>query len=291
MSRVPDSSTVAPESPEGVPELQARQIAIVGYTASRNDAPWGDPGWELWPVNNLHLFLTPEQQATRWFDLHGKKTIEADAPHVEWLQSTETPVYMWESALKDEYKSAQTFPMHAIEKYFDGITGADYYTNSISYLIAYAIYCLRTTGDGTGAIGLWGIDMAQGSEYSAQRPSCEFWLGLAQPEIAVHIAERADLLKAMGQYGRDDNLNHFMVKMHARTEELEGRLAGVNDEVAAMLSNLEVKRYEQNQLVGALESQRYVEGVWGLPGDVRQGKDDPSMTVQENSSGERREEH
>ena len=283
--RVPDSATPAPELAPGVPELQARQIAIVGYTVSREDAPWGDPGWELWPVNNLHLFLKPEQKPTRWFDLHGKATIESDGPHVEWLKSTDVPVYLWDSAMREEYGSALPFPIGHIETYFDGLFGGQYFTNSISYLIAYAIYCLKTTGDGTGVIGLWGIDMAQGTEYSAQRPSCEYWLGIAEGAgLTVHIADRADLLKAMGQYGRDESLNHFMVKMRARTEELETRLEGVNGEIGQMLSELEMKRYEQHQLVGALESQRYVEGVWGLPGDVRKGKDDPSMTEQEKAS-------
>ncbi len=272
--------------PPGVPELKARQIGIVGYTVSREDAPWGDPAWELWPVNNLHLFLKPEQQATRWFDLHSAKTIEEDAPHVEWLRSTDTPVYLWANAIRDDYKSSVPFPMEHIDAYFEGLFGHEYYTNSVSYLIAYAIYCLKTTGDGTGCIGLWGIDMAQGTEYSAQRPSCEYWLGIAEGGgLTVHIAERADLLKAIGQYGRDEALTMFMVKMRARTEELSGRLDQTNDEVARMLSALELKRYEQNQLIGALESQRYVEGVWGLPGDVRKGQDDPSMTEQEISSG------
>lgn len=282
------------EPAPGVPELEARQIAIVGYTASRNDAPWGDPAWEVWPVNNLHLFLEEHQKPTRWFDLHSKQTIESDALHVNWLTTTDVPVYLWDSVIRPEFRSAVSFPIDAVNAFFGpdkvhggGLFGWQYYTNSVSYLIAFAIYCLSVTGDGSGTIGLWGIDMAQGTEYSAQRPSCEYWLGVAEGAgLGVHIAERADLLKAIGQYGRDDHLSHFMTKMRARTSELESRLEVCNNEISAMLSNLELKRYEQNQLVGALESQRYVEGVWGLPGDLRGGKDDPSMTEQEKSSVE-----
>ena len=57
---------VARES--ATPARPEKRIAIVGFTASRDQAPWGDPDWEIWICNNLWKIVPDKWH--RLYDLH-----------------------------------------------------------------------------------------------------------------------------------------------------------------------------------------------------------------------------
>jgi hypothetical protein len=61
------------------------------------------------------------------------------------------------------------YPLEAIKYAF----GSDYFTDGISYMIAYAIY------QGATSLDIYGVHMADRWEESAQRGCVEFWLGVA----------------------------------------------------------------------------------------------------------------
>lgn len=66
----------------------------------------------------------------------------------------------------------KTYPL---EKIVNGY-GSRYFTNSISYMIAYAIYM------GYEKIILKGVDVDSKSEYIFERPSIAYWCGRAESE-------------------------------------------------------------------------------------------------------------
>jgi hypothetical protein len=115
------------------------------------------------------------------------------------------------------------------------VKSCGYFTNSISYLIALAIYELKGVEQGS-IIGLWGVDMAQQglqsgsvagwftSEYARQRPSVEYWLGIAEGlGIKIHVPDQSDILKTACIYGyqHTDAFKKFVT----RQKELQGRIA------------------------------------------------------------------
>jgi hypothetical protein len=237
-----------------------RKIAIVGYTDSRHDAPYGDPTWELWGLNNLHVQVPAEQFSsfTRWYDLHDRATIERDERHVEWLKATTLPVYVWTPSL--EWPTSVEFPRTELLDRF-----GRYFTNSISWMLAHAIL------EGATTIAVYGVDMAQSTEYSAQRPSCEYFLGLAKGlGIEIIIAETSDLLKTAVLYGESDN--GLRAKLEQRSAELGSRI----EQIAAEVNRLEAARL---QLLGAKESNDYILGVWTQPAARRDagGPRDPNL--------------
>jgi hypothetical protein len=67
------------------------------------------------------------------------------------------------------YIDLKTYPIDEIIKYF----GVDYFTNTVDYAIALAIY------KGFKEIGIYGVSMIGGSEYAYQKPGVEFWIGQA----------------------------------------------------------------------------------------------------------------
>lgn len=162
------------------------KVAIIGLAPSTHDqAPWGDPEWEKWglPWDNgwwVHC--------DRLFDIHSLEIFKSAYPddYFDRLQEIDN-LYMQESY----YQNVKKYPLEDISK----ITG-DYFTSSISYMLAMAIY------EKADEIGLWGVDMDLEDVYGHQRPCTEYLIGLAKGMgIKVFIPEESSLLKVPESLG------------------------------------------------------------------------------------------
>lgn len=241
-------------------------VGIVGYTASRLKAPQGDATWELWGLNNLHL--APDIDAGKfgaWYDLHDLDTIRRDDPHVAWLEggADGLPVYVWEP--QAEWPTSRAFPVDQVLGSFPR-----YFTNSVSWMTAHAIVVLSERAAAQGVpltectIGVWGIDMATAGEYGAQRPSCEFFLGVAMGlGIRVELPDSSDLLKAAVLYGAEKPA--LLAKIEERKGELAGRMQQLrteHDQLSAQMRSVEANL---NAGQGAIDQLTYIEQVWFQP--------------------------
>lgn len=232
------------------------KIAIVGFTDHRKFAPFTDPEWEIWGLNDLYYELPDMLPADRlrWFQIHSwhqpqphkpeasvlEKPVDfsggpphgRDPNHVAWLaeQAKRLPVYLLYP--RAEVPDAQIFPMEDAFRFFslDGRNPNRYFTNSISYMIALAIM------EGATEIGVYGVDMmmggGEGSEYGYQRPSCEFFLGWARAAgITVHIPKESDLLHTAFPYG-DLHGSAFRTNVEFELNGMRGRRADLQQQVA-----------------------------------------------------------
>lgn len=248
-----------------------KKIAIVGYTTTRNDAPFDDPEWEVWGMNNLHS--QPGIDITkfdRWYDLHPVDVINQDPGHVEWLKKGMLPTYVW--LPHEEWPSSIEYPRLEIEAQF-----GRYMTNSVSWMVAHAIEELRSRTDVASdcSIGVWGVDMATDSEYGSQRPSCEWMIGVAQGMgIKVVIPDQSDLLKTSTPYGVDNS--PLRAKLTHRDAEMKQNLANLRQQEAQINEQLSQTQAHINQMIGAIESNLYILNVWTMP-EVK--RDDPNRTT------------
>lgn len=97
---------------------------------------------------------------------------------------------------------AKLFPMKSLVGKF----GRSYFSDSIAYMVAYALY------KGYAKIRLYGADMHTYSEYAKEKGGIEYWLGRAeQAGIKVEISEGSSLLKtATGHpYGKNLKTRYF----------------------------------------------------------------------------------
>lgn len=192
------------------------KIAIIGTAPGWEAAPFADETWEIWGISRMFDRI-PRWDA--WFELHrteeigkswepGNEEVEQAqrSVYLEWLRDQTKPVFVHEPT---KYAPrAMPFPFEAI---CDAFPRA-YYTNTISWLIAFAILRRPQT------IGVWGVDMELSSEYGHQRPSCEYWLGMAEGlGIGTVVPERSDLLKARQRYALDRDTG-FMAKIRAKRD-------------------------------------------------------------------------
>lgn len=234
-----------------------KKIAIIGFTGSRDEAPWGDPTFEKWTCNNLHMHLRPDQPWDRLYDLHDYNTISSDKQHEAFLRTTEKPVVVWNP--REEWPAATAFPKDQVLESF-----GRYFNNSISWMIAAAIL------EGVTELHIYGVDMAQGGdaqgngEYARQRPSCEWMVGMAQGRgIKVFIPATSDLMKVSALYGLEDD-SPLYAKLSAREKELAGRQNQLQNQ-------LNQGQIQLAQIMGALENTRYFREVWTNPRGTRDG--------------------
>ncbi len=225
-----------------------RKIAIIGWAGTSRDlAPWNDPTWEKWGLNTMAQHLPYAQNMQRLYQVHDADCVRADITeepaYWEWMTKNQTiPIYM--HFPQPEIPMAVQYPTEEILKKY-----RHYITNTVSWMIAHAIE------EGADSIGVWGVDMAAASEYAAQRPSCEYFLGLAEGRgIEVVLPPESDLLRCAAQYGlaNDSALAKAMnVRIAEMNTQLSQRIAGQNENAMAI-----------SKLQGGIEVATYVKDTW-----------------------------
>jgi len=206
------------------------KVCIMGCSDSKSLAPLKDPNFEFWGVNNLFLSL-PNVPWTRWFEIHeitfdGMNFLRRGKPvfrglsvnkYLEQISQIQCPVYMqqkWPSI-----QNSIVYPVQKVIKQF-----GRYFTNTISWEIALALF------EGFKEIYIYGVDMAVGSEYAHQRPSCEYFIGIARGMgVNVVLPDEADLLKTRFLYGFEQQketaftkkIKHAILSMQQRRQQAE----------------------------------------------------------------------
>jgi hypothetical protein len=231
-----------------------KKVAIVGFAPTWNKTPFDDQEFEIWGLNELYKYFerTPNARADRWFEIHNRNSPSKNTKeHITWLQNCPIPLYMWDHY--DDMPSSVVFPKEKIIKYLEdkGYSGSKYFTNSISWMIGLAVYMKFEE------IHVYGVDMAQESEYQWQRPSCEYFIGLAEGlGIKFYIPGESDLLKAGQLYGFETD-NQLRVKMKARIKELKQRKKALEAEINRAQQGIQQHSAAINQITGAIEDCNY----------------------------------
>jgi hypothetical protein len=197
------------------------KVAIVGFAPSWKEAPFDDSeNTEIWCLNEMYKVATEVKnfRADRWFEIHDPLSkSKATKEHHSFLTTCSIPLYMQKHY--EEFPSSIKFPKDEIIDFFNdkGCKGSKYFTNSISWFIALAIM------EGFKTVSIYGVDLATDSEYGWQRPSCEYWIGLAEGlGVEVIIPQSSDLLKCTQLYAFESN-NKNRVWIKAQVTELKKR--------------------------------------------------------------------
>ena len=228
-----------------------KKLAIIGTApSSMHLAPYNNPDYELWILNGVYSMIDfpAMTNITRHFDIHALKVLkqmQTQNGYFTHLQGLKIPVYMQEKY--PEIPMSVKYPLDEVLSMFP----RRYFTNSISYMIALAVY------EGYTDISLYGVDMAVDGEYSEQRPSCEYMIGYCEGRgINFYIPPESDLLKAPFLYGfEDEKKDAFRAKLLARRQEMQQKKAEYQ-------AQLEQAKAYMNTYDGALQDVNYVLKSW-----------------------------
>lgn len=236
-----------------------KKVAIVGFAEHKRLAPFDDSEFEIWGLNELYdhipLEKAKKERRLRWFEIHKREAVYDGNPfgsrnnetkHVEKLNGLgqHCPVYMGQHW--DDIATSIPYPLQTMIDNYGG-----YFTNSISYMIALAVY------EGFEEIHIYGVDMAQATEWANQRPSCEYFVGLAKGKgIRVYMPPDADLCKTSFLYGfEEDEASALKAKLKSRQAELQKRLNENNHQ-------LQMGKSMSDQIAGALQDLEYILQSW-----------------------------
>lgn len=241
-------------------EPKKKKCFIVGFAPSWVETPWQDPDAEIWTLNEAYKLLNtgPNAKVDRWFELHSlERPPKNTKEHIEFLQKLPIPVYTLQKY--DFLPNATVFPFYETVDWFKerGHIGHRYFTNSISWILAFAIT------QGFEEIHIYGVDMAQdrdkngNDEYGYQKPSCEYFIGVAEKYCKVYIPETSDLLYNTQLYGvESDNERYVFIKK--QIGELGKRKQQFAQQAQQAQAALSQSQLAQAELNGAMEAYRTI---------------------------------
>jgi D-alanyl-D-alanine dipeptidase len=155
----------------------------------------------------------------------------SDREHWAWLQQPH-PFPIWMQELDPQIPSCARYPLEAITAAFLGrFTWPDgnviqFFTNSISYAIALAIF------KGYDEIHIYGTEMGSQTEYHYQRVNVAFWTGIALGQGARIVQHCARAIYDVPRYGYDGAITLEIVDfgrgMDEMTAQAEARAAEAN---------------------------------------------------------------
>jgi len=231
-------------------ERKERKVAICGTAEPHWRAcPFGEEtGWEIWTCGGIFQQVP---RTDRHFEIHDRsETCKGWAQSPEQEEAARNVYWDWINTmgpravlkeLRPETPHATAYPLDDVLKAFP----QGYFTNTISYMIALALL------EGVTEIGLWGVDMAltgdptvpASNEYSLQRPSVEFYLGIAVGSgVRVHIPPQSTLLMSRKLYGFEGpEMDQANEAMQAKIQELTAKkteMERVRDQVQRDLSGV-----------------------------------------------------
>jgi hypothetical protein len=253
---VVSAAEVSPNGQAADPAIRTRdKVCIVGFAdGHRAEAPNGpeyDDSFEYWGINRLHAVM-PDRTWSRYFEIHDLEQFYAeDDQHKKFLHDFAGPVYIRADDMgRFDIPNAVPFPKELMLETF-----GSYFTNTISWLLALAIFMEYKE------IHVYGVDMAQDqllqAEYSHQRPSCEFFLGVATGRgIEVVLPKGSDLLTASHLYGYESS-EGIRGKWESRLAELGQRKAQMHAELAKIDNQRGQLIAGVNQMDGAMQECTY----------------------------------
>lgn len=179
-----------------------KTVAMVGMAnTSRHLAPYDDLSIPIWALNES---ATPRfdylKRCDRIYQLHPEWDWSRPYNHnyekyPEWLKEKHGNMEIVMQEKYEQVPNAVKYPFDEIVAKFGG--EAMYFTSSMPYLVAHALYENYTR------IELYGFEMAANEEYANQKPCAEFWLGVAIGRgCEVYVPPGNPLLgKTMQLYG------------------------------------------------------------------------------------------
>lgn len=127
---------------------------------------------EIWAVGSaFELLKDKDININKYFCLHNNETLEFDGDII------------------DQNK----YPLQSIISKFN----SRFFTNSISYMIAFALY------NDFKKISIYGVDMDSESEYEFERPSVAYWMGFARG-LSVEVCIASNIDSPIFLYGFED---------------------------------------------------------------------------------------
>lgn len=157
------------------------KVIIIGKANGWSKAPQEG---ETWGVNDLCLRRDVKLVFDmHWFDTPERSNDKTNLKVIDYVNKNKIPIVTLKTY--DYIPTSIAFPIEEVHY--------KYFSNGISYMIAYAIH------QGYTEIDIYGVHMGLEVEYVNQKPCVDYWIGYARgKDIKVTVHEPTALCKSPG---------------------------------------------------------------------------------------------
>lgn len=222
-----------------------KKVAILGTVPHKLKAPFNDKDFEIWAIAHACLG-DPIPRCDRIFEIHKWDEIIKWKSDLAWKFFPNAKVYLREK--RDEVKNLVVFPFDKLAKKFNIFDDRKecLQTNSISWMIAMAL------DEGFDEIHVYGVNMSHNTEYGTQKPSCEYYLGVAWGMgKKIYIPAESDLCKSFFHYGEQEEENTEV------QQKIEDRINWLQSQYNQMSNQTTFLGNVVNQIIGHIESTKF----------------------------------
>lgn len=218
-----------------------KRVAILGTASSLLETPWNDKDLEIWACSPV--LTHPPAQGKRIDKIYELHPMEYWNKVIELLNKQKCPIVMQKKV--PQIPNSEEFPIKQIREKYGWYVGESYFTSTIAYMVAHAIYLEFTQ------IELYGVHMAAGEEYGSQRQAMEYWVGVANGKgIGVHIPKISDICHSPYLYGYEQESSMIA--------ELRKRKVGLENGISELKKQKEKVETDLNMNIGALKDTEYL---------------------------------
>jgi hypothetical protein len=174
-------------------------VAIIGsHPRTREQFSWERDDCDIWVFNEV-MHAAWCKRADAVFQMHKpviwRSTQNRNDPHhYDWLKSGLTPTIFMMEKYPDVPKS-EAYPLEAVRAEFPRC----YFTSSVSYAIALAIYWRFKR------IEIYGVEMETQTEYGHQREGVAYWIGVGEGR-GIEIDFRSSSMLKSPLYGYEGDI-------------------------------------------------------------------------------------
>lgn len=205
-----------------------KEVCIFGTAPSRVNAP---ENIESWGTGYCPVYI--KRTFSKVFEIHK----DLPSEHIKRLSDYDCTVYAQE---KLDIKNSKVFPYEELTEYFKDYNGQYFYTSTIAFMIAYAIYL------NYDIIHLYGADCREEDGYRTQREAITYWVGVAEGKgVKVNIAKSSELFKIPYIYAYEKE-NEIVLRAIIRNEQLVHELKKLKTEYPENIDKM-------NKLKGAIQ--------------------------------------
>jgi len=229
------------------------KIAIVGSGPTGELAPFGDESWSMWT-----LAFRDAPRSDAMFEMHArpKWVFHTADGYIEKLARASMPIYTLEP--HGDIPHCVVYPLADVKASLAPAGAeADFFTSSLAYMLALAIFFAFSGTEPVEEIGLFGADMCAEDEYAYQRPAMSYLVALARGRgVKVTLPPNSPLLRAHFTYGEHLGDHAFPQATGVTADVLGRRLARYQKDRAETEVRLNETIARMNTLDGCIAEVR-----------------------------------
>lgn len=230
-----------------------KKVILLGTANTLKITPWGKEDIDYWACAPVTTYKEAEgKKIDVLFEMHHMEYWTTIIDKLNGIIDKNPNTFIFMQQQVPQIKNSITYPLKEVQEFASHPKLRNYFTSSIAYMIALAIYL------GYEDIDLYGIHMAADEEeYSLQRSCCEAWLNFGLGKgIGYWLPNESSIMSSDHLYGYEQHKGILLDLIHQQegyqngVVELEKKMKEIEQDVylqkgAVLAMKQMIKKYRK----------------------------------------------